>query len=75
MNEIVRFTLMPIIAAASGSCDVARIAFPCRVERTIQVRKSRSGIVVRRTTSLFHWNSTPPAEKTFECGTRFGIVW
>ena len=34
-------TLMPIIAAASMSCDVARIAFPCFVERTSHVSASR----------------------------------
>ena len=38
VNEIVRLTLMPIIAAASGSCEVARIAFPCLVDLTSQVR-------------------------------------
>ena len=31
VNEIVRLTSMPIIAAASLSCAVARIALPCRV--------------------------------------------
>ena len=31
MNAIVRLTSIPIIAAASLSCAVARIAFPRRV--------------------------------------------
>ena len=34
VNEIVRLTLMPIIALASMSCAVARIALPCRVRCT-----------------------------------------
>ena len=36
VNEIVRVTLTPTIAAASWSCAAARIALPCRVARTSQ---------------------------------------
>ena len=43
VNEIVRLTLMPIIAAASWSWAVARIALPCFVERTSQVRIEEHG--------------------------------
>ena len=54
MNEIVRFTLIPIIADASVSCETARIAFPCFVERTNQLSRIRTGIVIRSAESLFH---------------------
>ena len=54
VNEIVRLTLMPIIAAASGSCEVARIALPCLVDLTSHVSASSTGIVIRMTASLFH---------------------
>ncbi len=38
VSEIVRFTLMPMIAAACLSCAVARIALPCLVLDTNQLR-------------------------------------
>jgi hypothetical protein len=53
VNAIVRLMLMPIIAAASRSWEVARIA--CRVERTSQVSAISVGTVIKITNSLFHW--------------------
>ena len=44
VTEIVRLTSMPIIAEASVSCETARIAFPCFVERTNQESTTSSGI-------------------------------
>ena len=44
VTEIVRLTLIPIIAEASGSWATARIALPWRVERTNHVRTTRTGI-------------------------------
>ena len=55
VTEIVRLTLIPIIADASVSWATARIAFPCRVERTNQVRTRSTGMTIRNTASLFHW--------------------
>ena len=49
VNEIVRFTSMPMIAAASGSCDVARIAFPCFVVFTSQLSSTSTGAVTSTT--------------------------
>ena len=49
VNVIVRLTLMPMIAAASGSCEVARIAFPCRVDLTSQLRTTSTGAVTSTT--------------------------
>ena len=46
MTEIVRFTLMPIIAEASVSCATARIAFPCFVELTNQESSASTGSVI-----------------------------
>ena len=53
-TEIVRFTLIPIIADASVSCATARIAFPCFVDRTNQLSMIRTGIVIKSAESLFH---------------------
>jgi len=47
VNEIVRLTSMPMIAAASGSCEVARIDFPWRVDRTSQESRTSTGAVTR----------------------------
>ena len=66
MNEIVRLTFTPMIAAASGSCDVARIALPCRVDLTSQLSRSRTGMVTSTAKSWFHWYVTPPILKTFD---------
>ena len=49
MNEIVRSTLIPIIAEASRSWAVARMALPGLVEFTSQVSASSVGIVITRT--------------------------
>ena len=68
VNEIVRLTLMPIIAAASLSCAVARIALPWRVRCTSQSRRSRTGAVTTRTISFSHVYETPPTENTFPFG-------
>ena len=54
VNEIVRLTSIPIIAAASLSWAVARIALPWRVYRTSQTRPSRTGTVTTRTNSRSH---------------------
>ena len=59
VNAIVRSTSMPIIAAASRSCAVARIALPRRVRWTRKVSPARTGTVITRTISLFHVKSTP----------------
>ena len=47
VNEIVRSTSMPISAAASRSCAVARIAFPC-ASAYDQASASRSGNVIEQ---------------------------
>ena len=44
VTEITRSTSIPIIAAASRSNDVARIAFPTLVRATIKVRTIISAI-------------------------------
>ena len=62
VNEIVRLTLIPIIAAASWSWATARIPLPCFVDLTSQVRMSRTGMVVRMTTSWFHRTVMSPME-------------
>ena len=54
VNEIVRLTSMPIIAAASRSCAVARIALPCRVRCTSHINASNTGTVIRTTMSFSH---------------------
>ncbi len=54
VKEIVRLTSIPIIAAASRSCAVARIALPCRVYCTSHIRSSRTGIVMTTTISFSH---------------------
>jgi hypothetical protein len=54
VNEIVRLTLMPIIAEASVSWAVARIALPCRVLFTSQVRSTSTGSVTSTTNSCCH---------------------
>ena len=51
--EIVRLTSMPIIAAASLSWATARIAFPCFVDVTNQVRSASTGSVITTIASLF----------------------
>ena len=43
VTEIVRFTLIPIIADASVSWATARIAFPCFVSRTNQLSRISTG--------------------------------
>jgi len=53
-TEIVRFTLIPIIADASVSWETARIAFPWRVERTNHVSTTSTGTTVEKTATLFH---------------------
>jgi hypothetical protein len=45
VSEIVTSTLIPSSFAASGSCAVARMAFPSRLRATNAVRMSSSGIV------------------------------
>ena len=54
VNEIVRLTSMPIIAAASLSCAVARIALPCRVYWTSHTSSTSTGTVTRTTNSRSH---------------------
>ena len=54
VKEIVRLTLMPIIAAASRSCAVARIALPCRVRCTSHISASSTGTVIITTISFSH---------------------
>ena len=54
VTEIVRFTSMPIIADASVSWAVARIAFPCFVELTNHESTSSSGITMISTDALLH---------------------
>ena len=51
VNEIVRLTSMPIIAAASLSWAVARIALPCRVYWTSHTSTISTGTVTRTTIS------------------------
>ena len=72
VKEIVRLTLMPIIAEASRSCDVARIALPWRVEVTSHVSATSTGTVMRTTASLFHWYETPANEKASDLGMSRG---
>ena len=69
---MVRLTLIPIMAAASVSCATARIAFPCRVERTNHVSTRRTGITIRNTPILFHWMVIPPMVIASERGMKFG---
>ena len=54
VNEIVLLTLMPIIAAASMSWAVARMALPDLVLLTRYVRAIRSGSVTMRTMKSAH---------------------
>jgi hypothetical protein len=49
VNEIVRLTSMPIIAAASLSCAVARIALPCLVYWTSHMSSTSTGTVTSTT--------------------------
>ena len=63
MNEIVRLTLMPIIAAASLSWATARIALPDLVRCTSQTSASSVGIVTTKTISWFHVMDASPMEK------------
>ena len=72
MNEIVRLTLIPIIAAASRSCAVARIAFPCRVRCTSHMSAKSTGTVNRMTMNLFHVYGTPPMVNTVPVGRMSG---
>jgi len=72
--EIVRFTLIPIIAEASRSWAVARIAFPCLVDLTIQVRMSSTGMVTRMTVSLFQAIDTSPIENADDDGMSAGAL-
>src|SRR3954471_24831654 len=72
VNEIVRFTLMPIIAAASWSCAVARIALPWRVFWTSQMRRNRIGNVVTATIRLDQRYALPPIVNTAPVGRMFG---
>src|SRR5256885_16162717 len=66
--EIVRLTLIPIMAAASRSCAVARIDFPWRGEVTDPVRGVSTGKVNMMTGSLVHSYETPAPQDTFVCG-------
>ena len=63
VNEIVRLTLMPIIAAASRSCAVARIAFPCFVRSTSHMSAKSTGNVTRTTMNFSHVYVTPWIEE------------
>ena len=54
VNVIVRLTLMPMIAAASGSCDVARMALPWRVDFTSHVKSRSTGTVTSTTKNASH---------------------
>ena len=54
MTEIVRLTLIPIIADASVSWATARIAFPWRVELTNQLRTASAGTMIARAITSFH---------------------
>src|SRR5262245_20196653 len=65
MNEIVRLKLTPMIATASGSGEVARIVYSCRVARTTSVSRMRTGMVASTANSLLHWYETEPIVKTF----------
>src|SRR5215208_4570741 len=70
--EIVRLTLMPIIAEASVSWATARIAFPCFVERTNQVSRISTGIVITSAASLFQEYVTLPIPIASERGMNDG---
>ena len=74
-TEIVRFTLIPIIAEASVSCATARIAFPCFVELTNQLSRIRTGIVIRSAESLFHEYVTSPIPIASVRGMNDGTEW
>jgi hypothetical protein len=58
------------MAAASRSWETARIAFPCRVDVTNQVRRTSTGRVMRITENLFQGYATSPISKTRERGIR-----
>ncbi|HET8811703.1 MAG TPA: hypothetical protein VFM67_03830 [Gaiella sp.] len=70
MTEIVRFTLMPIIAEASVSWETARIAFPCRVYPTNQLSTTRAGTMIASATISFHVKSTSPIENAAPWGIK-----
>ena len=67
MNEIVPLTLIPIIAAASWSWAVARIAFPCFVRWTSHISIASTGSVATPTISWYQSYSTPCQSKTGSC--------
>jgi hypothetical protein len=69
VTEIVRLTLIPIIAAASRSCAIARIPFPCRVCDTNHVSASSAGTVISRTMNLFQAYATSPISNTGDLGS------
>src|ERR687896_2520220 len=73
--EIVRLTLIPIIAAASGSWATARIALPWRVYVTNHVSSASTGSVMTTIASLFQEKLTPNSEKASERGMKFGTEW
>ena len=65
---------MPIIAEASVSWATARIALPCRVERTNQVRTRSTGTTIRNTPIVFHWMAMPPIVIASVRGMKFGTA-
>ena len=60
---------IPIIAAASRSWAVARIAFPCRVRWTSQVSAISTGMVITSTISRAQVKLTPPIVKRWCCAS------
>ena len=72
MTEIVRLTSIPIIADASRSWATARIALPCFVCRTNQVRSRSSGTTIMIAVSFFHVYVIPPMSMTSVVGMKFG---
>ena len=68
VTEIVRLTSMPIIADASVSWATARIAFPCRVELTNQLRTTSVGTMIASAITSFQLNLMSPIENAVPCG-------
>ncbi len=68
MIEIVRLTSIPIIAEASVSWATARIALPCLVEVTNQVRIASAGMMIASATTSFHVIRTSPIVIAAPCG-------
>src|SRR6266545_4861112 len=63
---------MPIIAAASWSCAVARIALPWRVRCTSQTSRIKTGITESATIKLDQRYLLPPISKTTPVGRMLG---